>query len=144
MIAEAREGLPVEPVPELVQRDVEFKSISALGKMGAPWILFAPKLLSTERPLPIGRSVCYFRISRKLWIPAGWLSDRATLTAITANCFTELSPCDFRQFGMQDVQRATNQLEKTGGALNRRARLGHVRTTRRSERPGIHPVSLSP
>jgi hypothetical protein len=60
---------------------------------------------------PDGRSVCYFRISRKLWIPAGWLSARATLTAITANCFPELSACDFRQFGMQDVQRATNQLD---------------------------------
>ena len=36
LAAEAREGSPIGPVPEVVQRDVEFTSIAALGKMGAP------------------------------------------------------------------------------------------------------------
>ena len=31
LAAEAREGSPIEPVPEVVQRDVEFTSIAALG-----------------------------------------------------------------------------------------------------------------
>jgi hypothetical protein len=34
LVTEAPEGSPVEPVQPLVQRDVEFKSIAACGKMG--------------------------------------------------------------------------------------------------------------
>ena len=33
-VAEAREGSPVEPVPALVQRDVEFTSMAARGTLG--------------------------------------------------------------------------------------------------------------
>src|SRR5258708_1572544 len=36
IVAEAREGSPIEPVPEVVQRDVQFTSIAAHGRMGAP------------------------------------------------------------------------------------------------------------
>jgi hypothetical protein len=36
LVAEARAGLPVEPVAPLVQHDVEFTSIAAHGKIGGP------------------------------------------------------------------------------------------------------------
>lgn len=65
IVAEAREGLPIESVPEVVQRDVEFNSIAALGKMGAPAILVRAEVTVDGGPPPDGRSVRYFRVMRK-------------------------------------------------------------------------------
>lgn len=72
LVAEARAGSPVELVPELVQRDVEFKSISALGKMGARVDFVRAEITVDGAVPPDGRSVRYFRISRKFMDP-GWM-----------------------------------------------------------------------
>jgi hypothetical protein len=72
IVAEAREGSPIEPVPDVVQRDVEFTSIAAHGRMGAPVILIRAKVKVDGGPPPDGRSVRYFRVSRK-FMGGGWL-----------------------------------------------------------------------
>jgi hypothetical protein len=45
-VKEARAGSPLEPVPAAAQRDVEFTSIAARGKMGVGQSRFVQKLLS--------------------------------------------------------------------------------------------------
>jgi hypothetical protein len=72
LVDEARKGSPGELVPELVQRDVEFKSISALGKMGARVDFVRAEITVDGAAPPDGRSVRYFRISRKFMDP-GWM-----------------------------------------------------------------------
>lgn len=71
-VAEARQGLPVEPVPEVEQRSVEFKSITALGKMGAR-VDFVRAEIQVDGGLPPdGRPVRYFRVEQKFMDP-GWM-----------------------------------------------------------------------
>jgi hypothetical protein len=72
LAAEAHEGSPIEAVPEVVQRDVEFRSIAALGKMGAPAILVRAEITVDGGPPPDGRSVRYFRVTRK-FMEEGWM-----------------------------------------------------------------------
>ena len=72
LAAEAREGSPIEPVPDVVQRDVEFTSIAALGRMGAPAILVRAEITVDGGPPPDGRSVRYFRVTRK-FTEDGWM-----------------------------------------------------------------------
>lgn len=72
LVAEARAGSPVEPVPELVQHEVEFKSISALGKMGARVDFVRAEIIVDGAVPPDGHQVRYFRISRKFMNP-GWM-----------------------------------------------------------------------
>ncbi len=72
IVAEAREGSPIEPVPEVVQRDVEFTSIAAHGRMGAPETLVRAEVTVDGGPPPDGRSVRYFRVSRK-FMGDGWM-----------------------------------------------------------------------
>ena len=72
LVAEARAGSPVEPVQPLVQRDVEFTSIAARGKMGAPVIFVRAEITVDGGPPPDGRSVRYFRMSTK-FIGGGWM-----------------------------------------------------------------------
>lgn len=75
IVAEARVGSPIEPLPEVVQRDVEFTSIAAHGRMGASVILVRAEITVDGGPPPDGRSVRYFRVSRKFtgdgWIVVG-------------------------------------------------------------------------
>jgi len=71
IVAEAREGLPIEPVPELVQRDVEFSSIGARGRIGAPVTFVRAEVTVDGGPPPDGRAIRYFRISRKFG--GGWM-----------------------------------------------------------------------
>jgi len=70
-VAEARAGLPIEPVPELVQRDVEFTSIGAHGKIGAHETLVRAEITVDGGPPPDGRAIRYLRISRKYG--GGWM-----------------------------------------------------------------------
>jgi hypothetical protein len=70
--AEAREGSPIEPLPEVVQRDVEFTSIAAHGRMGAPAILVRAEITVDGGPPSDGRSVRYFRVTRK-FMEDGWM-----------------------------------------------------------------------
>jgi hypothetical protein len=72
LAAEAREGSPVEPVPDVVQRDVEFTSIAALGRMGAPAIFVRAEITVDGGPPPDGRPVRYFRVTRK-FTGDGWM-----------------------------------------------------------------------
>jgi hypothetical protein len=72
IVAEARQGSPIEPVPELVQRDVEFTSIAAHGRMGASAILVRAEVTVDGGPPPDGRTVGYFRVTRKL-TEDGWM-----------------------------------------------------------------------
>jgi hypothetical protein len=62
LVAEARAGSPVEPVQPLVQRDVEFPSIAARGKVDGSVTLVPP---------PDSRPVRYFRMASKLG--GGWM-----------------------------------------------------------------------
>ncbi|HUJ31465.1 MAG TPA: hypothetical protein VLY23_09305 [Candidatus Acidoferrum sp.] len=71
LVTEAREGMPVEPVQPLVQRDVEFTSIAAHGPMGSPVTLVRAEVRVDGGSPPDGRSVRYFRVSRKF--TGGWM-----------------------------------------------------------------------
>lgn len=72
MVSEARAGSPVEPVQPLVQRDLEFKSIAARGKMGAAVTVVRAEVMVDGGPPPDGRSVRYFRVTTK-FIGGGWM-----------------------------------------------------------------------
>ena len=72
LVTEARAGLPVEPVQLLVQRDVEFNSIAARGKIGGAVTFIRAEVALDGGPPPDGRSVRYFRLSRK-FIGGGWM-----------------------------------------------------------------------
>ena len=72
LVEEASQGSTVEPIPDLVQHDVEFKSISALGKMSARVDFVRAEVMVDGGFPPDGRSVRYFRISRKIMDP-GWM-----------------------------------------------------------------------
>ncbi len=72
LVAEARAGSPVEPVQSLVQRDVEFTSMAARGKMGGPVTLVRAEITVDGGPPPDGRPVRYFRMSTK-FMGGGWM-----------------------------------------------------------------------
>jgi hypothetical protein len=72
IVAEAREGSPIEPVPEVVPRDVQFTSIAAHGRMGAPVTLVRAEITVDGGPPPDGRSVRYFRVTRK-FMDGSWM-----------------------------------------------------------------------
>jgi hypothetical protein len=64
-VKEARAGSPLEPVPAAAQRDVEFTSIAARGKMGVGAIEVRAKVTVDGGLPPDGRAVRYFRVTRK-------------------------------------------------------------------------------
>jgi hypothetical protein len=70
-VAEARNGSPVEDVPPVVQRDVEFPSIAARGEMGAWLTLVCTEITVDGGPPPDGRPVRYFQLPRKF--TGGWM-----------------------------------------------------------------------
>jgi hypothetical protein len=72
MVSEARAGSPVEPVQPLIQRDVEFKSIAARGKIGAPVTLVRAEVMVDGGPPPDGRSIRYFRVTTR-FVGGGWM-----------------------------------------------------------------------
>jgi hypothetical protein len=72
MVEEARNGEPIESVPEVVHHDVEFKSISAHGKMGARITLVRVEVTVDGVSPPEGAPVRYFQLSRK-FMDDGWM-----------------------------------------------------------------------
>lgn len=72
ILSEARDGMPIEPIQPVVQRDVEFTSISARGAMGAHFLLVKAEITVDGAPPPDGRAVRYFRVSRK-FTGDGWM-----------------------------------------------------------------------
>jgi hypothetical protein len=72
IVAEARAGSPTEPVPDVIQRDVEFTSIAAHGRMGGSATLVRAEVTVDGAPPPDGRPVRYFRVSRK-FMGGGWM-----------------------------------------------------------------------
>ena len=70
IVQEAREGLPIETPPPVIQRDLEFTSIAAHGKIGGVTLVRAQITVDGGAP-PDGRSIRYFAISRKL--EGGWM-----------------------------------------------------------------------
>jgi hypothetical protein len=72
LVAEARAGSPVEPVPPLIQRDVEFNSIAARGKIGGSVTFVRADLVVDGGPPPDGRPVRYFRVQRR-FMGEGWM-----------------------------------------------------------------------
>jgi hypothetical protein len=60
LVAETREGAPVEPVQALVRRNVEFKSIAAHSEMGGPVTFVRADITVDGGPPPEGRPVRYF------------------------------------------------------------------------------------
>ena len=72
LVAEARAGSPVDPVPPLVQRDVEFISTAGRGRWGAGSIVVRAEVIVDGGPPPDGRAVRYFRVQRKFG-GEGWL-----------------------------------------------------------------------
>jgi hypothetical protein len=87
LVEEARAGSPVEPVPQLIQRDVEFPSIAARGEMGARVTLVRAEVIVDGGPPPDGRSVRYFQVSRKF--TGGWM---VVGTSDSYSYFRELLP----------------------------------------------------
>jgi hypothetical protein len=72
LVGEARAGLPVEPVAPLVQRNVEFTSIKARGKIGGPVTLVRAEITVDGGAPPDGRSVLFFRVTRR-FMGDGWM-----------------------------------------------------------------------
>jgi len=71
IIAEAREGAPVESLPPEVQRNIDFRSFAAHGKMDGRVIYVRAEITVDGAAPPDGRSVRYFTISGKLG--GGWM-----------------------------------------------------------------------
>jgi hypothetical protein len=97
LVKEAREGSPVEPVPEVVQREVEFTSIAAHGRMGGPVTFVRAEVTVDGGPPPDGRPVRYFRVSQIYgWrLDGGWRKQFLPLLpgpgALTRDGFTHQS-----------------------------------------------------
>jgi hypothetical protein len=72
IVAEARQGSQIEPVPEVVPRDVQFTSIAAHGRMGGAATLVRAEITVDGGSPPDGRSVRYFRVTRK-FMEDGWM-----------------------------------------------------------------------
>lgn len=64
LVAEARAGSPVEPLPEVAQREVEFKSMAGRGSASGAVVVRA-EIRVDGGPPPDGRPVRYFWVSRK-------------------------------------------------------------------------------
>jgi hypothetical protein len=88
IVAEAHAGSPVEDVQPVVERDVEFTSIAARGKMGAPATLVRAEITVDGGPPPDGRPVRYFRMSTK-FVGGGWM---VVGESDSYNYFMQLAP----------------------------------------------------
>jgi hypothetical protein len=87
IVAEAREGSPVEAVPSVVQRDVEFASMAAHGKLSGRVTYVRAQVTVDGGPPPDGRSIRYFALSSKLG--GGWMVVGETNSY---SYYTELLP----------------------------------------------------
>jgi hypothetical protein len=87
IVAEAREGSPVEAVPSVVQRNVEFPLMAAHGKLSGRVIYVRAVVTVDGGPPPDGRSIRYFALSSKLG--GGWMVVGETNSY---SYYTELLP----------------------------------------------------
>ena len=71
IVAEARAGSPVEELPPLVQRDVEFSSMTAHGRIGGSVTFLRAEVTVDGGEPPDGRAIRYFSVSRKF--DGGWM-----------------------------------------------------------------------
>lgn len=71
IVAEAREGAPIESLPAEVPRNVDFHSFAAHGKMDGRVIYVRADIAVEGAAPPDGRAIRYFTISRKLG--GGWM-----------------------------------------------------------------------
>lgn len=72
ILAEAREGKPVEELQPVLQRDVEFTSLAAHGRMGGSLTVVRAEISVDGGPPPDGRAVRYFSVSPKFG-GDGWM-----------------------------------------------------------------------
>jgi hypothetical protein len=70
ILTEAHQGLPVESLPPLMQREVEFTSMAARG--GSDGLVVRADVNVDGGAPPDGRAVRYFRVSRKFG-GDGWM-----------------------------------------------------------------------
>jgi hypothetical protein len=87
IVAEAREGSPVEALPSVVQRDVELVSLAAHGKLSGRVTYVRAVVMVDGGPPPDGRSIRYFALSSKLG--GGWMVVGETNSY---SYYTELLP----------------------------------------------------
>jgi len=66
LVNEARTGQPVENLPPLLQRDVQFPSFKAHGKMAGSVTYVRAEITVDGGPPPDGQTVRYFTVSRTL------------------------------------------------------------------------------
>lgn len=74
ILAEARNGLPVESLPEVQKRDVEFPSFSAVGSYAAPVETVRAQITVDGGAPPEGAAMRFFRVERALdgqWLVVG-------------------------------------------------------------------------
>jgi hypothetical protein len=69
ILAEAHDGAPVESLPPEVQRDVEFPSFAAHGKMDGRVVYVRVTITVDGAAPPDGRSIRYLTLSSRL---GGW------------------------------------------------------------------------
>jgi len=70
IVAEAKEGAPIESLPPEVQRNVEFPQFAAHGKMDGRVIFIRAEIRVDGAAPPDGRSIRYFTLSTKFG--GGW------------------------------------------------------------------------
>ena len=71
IVAESRAGLPVEELPPPVQRNVEFSSMAAHGRIGGSVTFLRAEVTVDGGEPPDGRATRYFSVSRKF--DGGWM-----------------------------------------------------------------------
>jgi hypothetical protein len=71
ILAEARDGKPIEPLPEKIEQDIEFPSIGAHGKTGGTVKVVRVEITVDGGGPPDGRTIRYFSMSRKFG--GGWM-----------------------------------------------------------------------
>ena len=72
ILAEAKEGKPVEQLQPVVQRGVEFTSIAGHGRMGGSLVVVRAEIAVDGGPPPDGRAIRYFSVSPKFG-GDGWM-----------------------------------------------------------------------
>jgi hypothetical protein len=99
--AEFRKGEPVEPMPALVQCDVEFTSIAARGRMGGTAVVVRTEVIVDGGPPPDGRAVRYFWVVRKFGVEGSWgVTSETNSYRYFGHCCPELRARGQLFFGM--------------------------------------------
>jgi hypothetical protein len=78
MVANLREGAQPELIPDIVQHDIQFSSVSAHGRMGGSVTFVRVELTVDGGVPPDGKSIRYFAMSHQLdrsWLVVGQSSS---------------------------------------------------------------------